>query len=134
MISKVSAGLKKIVWSDSDVAQFLGAYLSEPKADVVFNTNKKMALPIFAKKVAKSGIVLDLKSQMLFSDNTFFINGESVTIAGAGAETLKELADKRAIPAIVIEDAPLLQLLYDWYIAVYLSFNVASDNVASKIF
>lgn len=134
MISKVSAGLKKIVWSDSDVAQFLGAYLSEPKADVVFNTNKKMALPIFAKKVAKSGIVLDLKSQMLFSDNTFFINGESVTIAGAGAETLKELADKRAIPAIVIEDAPLLQLLYDWYIAGYLSFNVASDNVASKIF
>lgn len=127
MISKVSADLKKITWSDNDVAQFLGAYLSEPKVDVVFNTNKKMALPVFAKKIAKIGIALDLKSQMLFSNNIFFINGESVTMTGTAAETLKELADKRVIPAIVIEDAPLLQLLYDWYIAGYLSFNVASE-------
>ncbi len=122
MINKVSDNLKKIVWSDSDVAQFLGTYLSEPKVDVIFEVNKKMALTTFSGKLAKMGIALDLKSQMLFFNDHFFMNGEGVIFKDASAETLKALADNRVIAPQAIGDRHLLQQLYDWYIAGYLSF------------
>ncbi len=122
MISKFSDNLKKIVWSDSDVAQFLGTYLSEPKTDVIFEVNKKMALATFSEKLAKMGIALDLKSQMLFFNDHFFMNGEGVIFKDASAETLKELADNRVFAPQAIEDVHLLQQLYGWYIAGYLSF------------
>ena len=131
MIKQVSENLQKIKWSDSHVAQFLGTYLSEPKADVIFDVNKKMTFHVFSEKVAKLGIALDLKSQMLFlnighNDNLnihFFMNGEGVIFENQSAEILKELADKRVINAKKIDDASLLQQLYDWYIAGYLSFD-----------
>ncbi|HYN53715.1 MAG TPA: cupin domain-containing protein [Methylotenera sp.] len=123
MIIKVSENLQKIKWSDNDVAQFLGSYLSEPKADVVFEANKKMSMRAFSEKLAKAGIALDLKSQMLFFNDCFFMNGEGVIFTGDSAELLKELADKRFLNEKIIDDPLLLQQLYDWYIAGYLSFN-----------
>ena len=137
MISKVSLNLQKIKWSDDVVAEFLGSYLSDPKADVVFDTNKKTSIKIFSEKLAKHGIALDLKSQMLFFDNaslvTFFLNGETITFTGESAKLLKRLADKRHLLSsdLVSSDlakhdvleAQLRQQLYDWYIAGYLAFN-----------
>ena len=124
MISKVSENLQKIKWADNDVAQFLGSYLSEPKADVVFEANKKISMRAFTEKLAKVGVALDLKSQMLFFNDCFFMNGEGVIFTGNSAEILKELADKRIINAKMMDDSLLLQQLYDWYIAGYLSFNI----------
>jgi 50S ribosomal protein L16 3-hydroxylase len=123
MIAKVSANLQKIKWSDNLVAEFLGSYLSEPKVDVVFEANKKMSLLRFNEKLAKVGIALDLKSQMLFFANNFYINGETVKFSGESASILTTLADKRCIAATSIKDSILLQQLYDWYLAGYLSFD-----------
>ncbi|MDO9205251.1 cupin domain-containing protein [Methylotenera sp.] len=128
MISKVSANLQKIKWSDDVVAEFLGTYLSDPKADVVFDAHKKIALPTFSEKLIKLGIALDLKSQMLFFGDNFFINGEGVKFTGEAAIILQSLADKRCILAAdftahIIQDAQLIQQLYDWYMAGYLNFN-----------
>lgn len=131
MISKVSAILQKIQWSERDVAQFLGTYLSDPKADVVFEPNKKISMRTFSEKLAKLGIALDLKSQMLFEANCFYLNGEVATLTGDSAEVLKELADNRHLKPVDISsgnhlrqevDAALLQQLHDWYIAGYLHF------------
>ncbi len=124
MIATVSANLQKIQWSNEIVAEFLGTYLSDPKADVVFDVNKKMAMRVFAEKLAKLGIALDLKSLMLFFGDAFFINGEQVKVSGDSATLLKALADNRHITATVIQDEALLRQLYDWYIAGYLTFNV----------
>jgi len=123
MIAKVSANLQKIKWSDDLVAEFLGAYLSEPKVDVIFEPNKKMVMRSFSEKLAKTGIALSLKSQMLFVADNFYMNGESVKFTGEVASLLRALADKRHIEATNIQDALLLQQLYDWYIAGYLSFD-----------
>ncbi|MDZ4142519.1 MAG: cupin domain-containing protein [Methylotenera sp.] len=123
MISKVSANLHKIKWSDDLVAEFLGVYLSEPKADVVFDANKKISVHNFAEKLAKLGIALNLKSQMLFFADSFFINGEHASFTGESANLLKALADNRRIEARANLDVVLLKQLYDWYIAGYLSFN-----------
>lgn len=123
MVHKVGEILNKIQWSESDIAQFLGTYLSEPKPDVLFETNKKISLKAFGEKLAKAGIALDLKSQMLFSDDTFYLNGEAATFKGEAAALLRTLADKRIAPPYKTQDKVLLQQLYDWYIAGYLSFD-----------
>ncbi len=123
MIAKVSSNLQKIKWSDELVAEFLGAYLTEPKVDVIFQANKKMTMRGFSEKIAKAGIALSLKSQMLFVANHFYLNGESAKFTGQAANVLTALADHRTIEATSIQDALLLQQLYDWYIAGYLSFD-----------
>jgi 50S ribosomal protein L16 3-hydroxylase len=129
MVTKVAEILKKIQWSNSDVADFLGSYLSEPKPDVVFNANKKTSLSNFNKNLAKYGITLDLKSQMLFTGNTFYLNGESVTFSGESAQIMTKLADLRLIRAEDLNnskttDEMLFKQLHEWYLAGFLHFNV----------
>ena len=123
MIAKVSANLQQIKWSDDIVAEFLGRYLSEPKVDVIFEANRKMALRGFGEKIAKHGIALSLKSQMLFAGDCFYLNGEMAKFTDEAASVLITLADKRGIDATDISNALLMQQLYDWYLAGYLSFD-----------
>ena len=125
MIHTVSENLQKIKWSDEMVSEFLGTYLSDPKPDVVFDANKKIALRDFPEKISTIGIKLDLKSLMLFSGDDFFLNGEMVNFTGESATILKILADNRSIVAENLKaypsiDSILIQQLYDWYIAGYL--------------
>ena len=125
MIHTVSENLQKIKWSNEMVSEFLGTYLSDPKPDVVFDANKKIALRDFPEKISTIGIKLDLKSLMLFSGDDFFLNGEMVNFTGESATILKILADNRSIVAEDLKaypsiDSILLQQLYDWYIAGYL--------------
>ena len=124
MIGKVADILQKIRWSNTDVAAFLGTYLSDPKADVVFDAHKKISMRNFNEKLAKQGIALDLKSQMLFTGEDFYLNGEVATFTGESAAILKKLADYRQLEAgdLNIIDEKLLQQLHDWYIAGYLYF------------
>jgi 50S ribosomal protein L16 3-hydroxylase len=129
MVTKVTENLKKIQWSNTDVADFLGSYLSEPKPDVVFEVNKKMSQSNFNKSLAKYGIRLDLKSQMLFSGNRFYLNGEAVTFTDNSAVVLTKLADDRELSAddmnhCQITDEALLQQLHEWYLAGYLHFHL----------
>ena len=128
MVNKVAEILKKIQWSNNDVAGFLGSYLSEPKPDVVFDVNKKTSLSNFNKSFAKYGITLDLKSQMLFTGNTFYLNGEATTFTGESAKILTKLADLRVLSADDLDnsqmtDESLLKQLHEWYLAGFLHFN-----------
>jgi 50S ribosomal protein L16 3-hydroxylase len=129
MVRQVSHHLNKIQWSDELVAAFLGTYLSDPKADVVFTANKNMRLAVFTKKLVETGIALDLKSQMLFSCDaaicSFFMNGEHTELSTEVAAALKILADKRQLTASDLAnikplDQAVVQQLYDWYSAGYL--------------
>ena len=123
MIHQVNENLQKIQWSDDLVGEFLGTYLSEPKPDIVFSKNKKMPIAVFAEKIAALGLALDLKSQMLFVGNHFYLNGEVAKYAGASASLLKSLANKRQILPSEIDDADLLKQLHEWFLAGYLSID-----------
>jgi 50S ribosomal protein L16 3-hydroxylase len=95
---------------------------------VVFDANKKNSLGNFNKSFAKYGITLDLKSQMLFTGNTFYLNGEAVTFTGESAKLLTKLADLRVLSAddldnSQITDESLLKKLHEWYLAGFLHFN-----------
>jgi 50S ribosomal protein L16 3-hydroxylase len=129
MVTKVAAILKKIHWSNNEVADFLGTYLSEPKPDVVFDANKKISQSNFNKSITKYGITLDLKSQMLFTGNTFYLNGEAITLNGDSAKMLTRLADLRTLSPDELNysqtaDEVLLKQLHEWYLAGFLHFNV----------
>lgn len=128
MVNKVADILKKIQWSHQDIAGFLGTYLSEPKPDVVFDPNKKISLNQFKKNLASQGIMLDLKSQMLFNGNTFYLNGEAVTFHGEAAIIMTILADARVISSdvldsSVLDDDMLLKQWHEWYLAGFVHFN-----------
>src|SRR5450830_310597 len=122
MTQKVSAILQQIKWNDSDVAQFLGRYLSEPKPDVVFEPPAKISQKVFIDRLKKYGLQLSLKSQILFHSEYFFINGEQCKVANDASDILRILADRRFVSATELANALndiLIQQFYQWYEAGY---------------
>lgn len=123
MVKQVGGMLNKISWDETDVADFLGTYLTEPKPHVVFDAPRVIGLPVFQRRLEKNGIRLSLQSQMLFHGRHFYINGEQVEIAESGQAVLKQLADQRRLapgrfmPAVV-------ELLHCWYLAGYCQFRI----------
>jgi 50S ribosomal protein L16 3-hydroxylase len=92
--------LSKIRWSGEDVADFLGRYLSTPKSHVVFlRSSSKGALAR-----------LDGKTQLLYSGDRFFINGEALQAKGPQARALRKLADER----VLLAAGPLAGLISGW--------------------
>ena len=107
-------------WNDSDVDRCLGEMLSEPRQSVVFAPPPRMNAARFAAAVDRRGVMLDMKTRMLFDRARFYINGESFSAAKADAKILRTLADTRELEAGVRLSCNALQLLHDWHAAGYL--------------
>jgi 50S ribosomal protein L16 3-hydroxylase len=111
-------------WDKSEIADFLGRYLSEPKAHVYFDPPERpKSLAAFAKAIQKAGVALDSRSQMLFRGNTFFINGERLEASPALSSMLRGLADKRYLmpgECMHEQSEEMIVLLHVWYRAGYL--------------
>jgi 50S ribosomal protein L16 3-hydroxylase len=122
MLEKVEVMLHAIQWERADVAGFLGSYLTEPKAHIVFNAPRRLSLEKFREKLAKQGLCLDLKTQMLFHEGTVFVNGESAQAEGDALKVLVMLADCRSLPPSFGLPEQAVQLLYQWFGAGYLQF------------
>lgn len=120
MLEQVEHAIKQIKWGKSDIASFLGCYLSEPKSHIFFDPPvKPWTLKRFQQVVTKNGIALDLKAQMLCHRNVVFINGEANHVDPAIYPTLRSLADNRQLHADNIPEAAL-HLMYQWYCDGYL--------------
>jgi 50S ribosomal protein L16 3-hydroxylase len=120
MLDWVVRTIGTLRWDKADVADFLGRYLSEPKAHVFFNPPRRpLTVTAFAKAVAKAGLELDPRSQFLFHARAFFMNGERIETAKAMIPSLRELADSRRLAPVSLDDG-LLSLLHVWYQAGYL--------------
>lgn len=122
MVARVSEMLNAIRWQQADVTEFLGRYLSEPKAHVVFDPPRAMTLPTFQKRLQTSAVRLDSKSRLLFHGHRFYMNGESVDVAESELAALTELADRRSLPPRAFADMVLVERLHSWYLAGYLRF------------
>ncbi len=116
MLAKVTDVLSRVRWKRSDVADFLGRYLSEPKPHVFFRPPPRRETPgRFRALCATRGIVLDPRTGMLYSSRTVFINGEANAVASPQAlGQLKRLANRRALPPCHL-DPEAMPLLYRWY-------------------
>lgn len=128
MVSKVADMLANIRWTQEDVSQFLGRYLSEPGHDVVFEPPRALGLAAFCKRAAKQGLALALKSRMLFTQSALYLNGEVVAAEFAGCDGLMQLADTRSLAAAQFANLgqAVMQLLHDWYLAGYVEIGTMS--------
>ena len=106
--------LQKIRWSRSDVSQFLGKLLTEPKAHVVFKSGRA------SRPVRSAGVRLDPKTQLLYYGKRFFMNGEAIAVARGEQAALRALADRRRLPANRL--APLGALIRQWQRSGYLEW------------
>ena len=125
MINKVSEMLQKITWDKKNVADFLGQYLTEPKLDIVFTPNRKISKAEFIKQLAAKTLHLDLKSQLLFTQNNFYLNGEKLNVPTTILNELKELADKRYLKIVALPiniHAVAGDMLYESFLAGFVCF------------
>jgi 50S ribosomal protein L16 3-hydroxylase len=118
MQRRCAATMKAIRWDAATVARFLGCWLSEPKPQVYFEAPARpRARAAFAAAVAKHGVRLNRRTQLLYDERHLFINGAAVPWPPAGADDLARLANERALaPGLASALAPpAAAMLYDWY-------------------
>ena len=118
MLSQVTQALQNVRFTDDDVAIFLGEYLSEPQAGVIFAPPARMqSAAVFGNAAARRGVVLDRKSKMLYRGQHVFINGESFALERGDRTVLGKLADARRLDATELTDASadVREALHLWY-------------------
>lgn len=125
MVSKVQEILKTISWDNHHVGNFLAQYLSEPKPGIIFEPPKKMSVAQFRNKLSKQPLSLHLKSQLLFYQHHFFMNGEPLLVPTFLMEPMQNLADQRFLDTVVLSEVQqegLATVLYEALIAGYVKF------------
>ncbi len=118
MLAQVAAQLQKVRFTADDIAIFLGEYLSEPKASVVFESPARpLSAARFAQAAARRGIVLSRKTQMLYRGSHVFVNGESFAVEAGDRPLLAALADRRELdgPALAQASDDVREALHVWY-------------------
>ena len=120
--------LRAVKWDERAVARFVGSYLSEPKPHVFFEPPAALLTPAaFRARATKYGVRLDLKSQLLYDDKNFYLNGAAMPWSAKSRDTLRRLANDRALaPAAAGRLSPeAMAILYNWYRDGYLHTGVA---------
>ncbi len=129
LIKTLFEPIQKIRWNQNDFADFLGRYLTEPKAQIFFDPPKVLSPNRFRLLLEKKTLQLDLKTQMLYHADKLFINGEPVD-SDADMKILKNLADKRVLDRLEfhsLEEATI-RLLHEWHCAGWVTFAMESQT------
>ena len=122
MLHQVRQAIKQVRWDSEDIANFLGCYLSEPKPHIFFVAPERpLSRAKFRQAIHKSGVQLDLKSQMLCHAGWIFMNGEEHQVNERDYQLLRGLADRRGSPALKDCTSESVGLLYQWYLDGYIS-------------
>jgi 50S ribosomal protein L16 3-hydroxylase len=116
MIAFAGKTLGRISWRKSDVRELLGRHLSTPKPNIVFSPLKGKSFNTIKSKT----IALHPKTQFLYLNSRFFINGESFAARPAQRRVLAELADRRRAPGRLLARAGLERLILQWHRDGYL--------------
>ena len=115
MISFANGLLGRIRWTRRDVERFMGEYLSEPKAHVVFRPGAGR------RTLALSMVKLDAKTRLLYRGRRFFVNGESFEASARNTALLRELADRRSAEGARLARTTLAGLILRWHRLGYLA-------------
>ena len=122
MLRQIESMITRIKWSKRDIVEFAGCYLSEPKPNVFFDApDIPLSRAAFKKQSDKTGIALNPKSRLLFSDGRFFINGEAFTPAADEEPALQQLADQRRLAPPL--PTALRERFYEWYEAGWMEID-----------
>jgi 50S ribosomal protein L16 3-hydroxylase len=120
MVDGVARMLERIRWTREDAAAFLGTYVSDPKAHVLFDPPARpVGRRTFAQRVARTGIRLAPTTLLLVRKNACFINGEALGVPASARRAVARLADARFLIPGAPLPGPAADLLYTWYRAGY---------------
>jgi 50S ribosomal protein L16 3-hydroxylase len=120
MVSRLHSALASQRPRPADTARFLLAYLSEPKAQVIFDRPAKpLSTAAFAAQARRSGVALDRRTRLLYRGRSIGINGEVIPVDRAAVPAIRRLADLRTLPPDTLSDAVLKQL-HPWHAAGWL--------------
>jgi len=130
MLRRVSTMLDEVRTATADQKQqqqFLGRHLTEPKSHVYFDAPEAILSPhAFTKAAAAQGLILDLKTRLLYDNLNVFLNGEPLDTAALNNipnhTAWQTLADGRRLTAMQCKAAlPADQkLLYEAYCSGYI--------------
>ncbi|MES2295882.1 MAG: cupin domain-containing protein [Pseudomonadota bacterium] len=118
LLASVAEQMNKVRFTEDDVTIFLGEHLSEPKHNVFFKgPAKPLTMGRFREALAKRGVALSKKSQMLYRGKHVFINGESFAVGRADKAVLDQLANMRSLEGAAAAGASddVLEALHTWY-------------------
>ncbi|MBL8511438.1 MAG: cupin domain-containing protein [Betaproteobacteria bacterium] len=117
-------GVAEAARNNDHMQRFIGSYLSEPKAQVYFDTpEKQLSQAAFRRMAQAQGLVLDGQTRLLYQSDQFFINGEVWPVVPDDAQPLQQLADQRRLSAASLCNQPspsLWATLYGAYCDGYL--------------
>lgn len=125
MVTKVEKMLQNIQWDKSNISDFLGRYLTEPKPDVFFEPAPAISIDDFTQQLSQEPLSLALPSQMLFKEQQFYINGEALAVHAGLVIQMQALADQRFLDATSLtrdQQAALASTLHAAYLAGYINF------------
>lgn len=127
MLSQWAEMIAQIQWGQSDIIDFAGRYLTEPKPHIYFHTpDEPMSAQAFAKNVKKIGVRLSPPSRLLFHQDQFFINGERISLAECD-DALITLGDTRTLQ-LNVWSTTLLDWLYECYLDGYVIVEMSNHD------
>lgn len=130
LIARYQALLHQLDWRYKAFPDFLGRYLSEPKAHVEFEPPEApLSARVFRAHAAK-GLVLGGNTRLLYRNDHFYINGESVRLR-VDAKALRMLANRRFVAAHAWSD-DTMTALYEWYRCGYVIPLEQEENAPPK--
>jgi 50S ribosomal protein L16 3-hydroxylase len=124
MVARVAQVLDGIRWDRARVADFLGRFLTMPRAHATFTPPARPLSEVaFARRLRGRGaLVLALPSRGLVRRGRLFLDGESHPAPPPTRRLFARLVAERALPLPLRPDAATTTLLHGWYAAGRLTF------------
>lgn len=105
-MTKLLRGVGTAAGKQERVRQFLGCFLTEPKAHVTFDPSEPvMSKSAFWRAARNAGVALDLKSRLLYAGKVFFLNGDALETNIGDEALLRLLADDRVLTPVALTAA-----------------------------
>ena len=117
MQRQVARAMRTIRWNAGDIARFLGRHLTEPGPEVVFTAPPAATREQFRRRIARDGVRLDRRTQLLYDDARCYVNGDDLPVPLPDRAALERLADRRTLPAKACATLSpgMIDLVYDWH-------------------
>jgi len=129
MSQKVAQMLQEVSFTPALIEAFLASYLSEPKSHVLIDAPKKISQQQFVQRALKAGVSLGLQSQMLYTQQHVYLNGQVLEVPYVAKALFEKLADQRGLDTDSLNQgvmAETLAVLYQMYLDGCLTLNSIS--------
>jgi len=122
LVRRFAHAIDMLRWNASDTARFVGRFLTEPRANVVFDARQRVSRNAFVRSGQRNGVSLDRRTQLLYDGERFYLNGDDAPLATADRPMLTALADHRKLTAseFAALSPAMIDLLFDWHRHGYL--------------